>query len=323
VLTAGYLRWAEAIETPALGQLDIVDQQALPARSDPRELIRAAAKATDLADHLAAIEQRHPFYDAVRKALAAEQAGPARSSRMRLLHANLARARLLPREGRHIVVDTATQRLWLFDGRQIERSMKVVVGAPAAQTPTMASVVEEAIARPYWNVPEDLAQDRVARRVLRHGVQHLRQQHLKLLSDWTDDAVEIAPDTVDWKAAAARQVSIRLRQDPGPWNMMGAMKFMIRNDQGIYLHDSPERALFKRANRLESAGCIRVEDWRLLANWLFEGAPPSEISDPEQIHRLPRPVPIYVLHLTVDPTNPARKVADAYGRDRLLLAAVS
>lgn len=305
LLTAAYLAWARALETPALSRIDIVVPQALAPPTDPRLLIRAAARTDDLAVHLAALEQRHPFYDALRTALAAERENPRPSPRERLLLADLERARVLPHIGRHIVVDLGTQRLWMFDGRRLDGEMKVITGATDSPTPTMASLVEEAIARPYWNIPEDLAQARIARRVLRHGTSHLDRQHLKLLSDWTDNAVEIAPDAIDWKAAAARRLSIRVRQEPGPWNMMGEMKFLIRNDQGIYLHDTPERTLFHRADRRLSAGCIRVEDWRRLADWLFDGTAPAADGPPEQTHRLPRPVPIHVLHLSVDPTAPS------------------
>lgn len=282
--------------------------EALPTPTDPRKLVRAAARADDLAAFLAAQEQRHPFYNAVRTALAAERAGPRRARREQQLRADLEHTRALPRTGRHIVVDLGSQQLWMFDGQQLAGTMKVIVGAPDTRTPTMVSLVEEAVARPYWNVPEDLAQTRIAPRVLRHGTVHLQQQHLKLLSDWTDQAVELAPDAVDWKAAAARRVSVRVRQEPGPWNMMGEMKFLIRNDLGIYLHDTPERDLFRRKDRRLSAGCIRVEDWRRLADWLFEGDPPPGQGAPEQVHPLPHAVPIHVLRFATAPAGPARAV---------------
>ena len=311
-LTDAYIAWAQALEAPSLHRVDLVVPEALTASADPRDLIRKAARTPDMTAYLDAMERRHPFYDRLRAALAAERAGPMRPARLERLLVNLERTRGLPKTGRHLVVDIGSQRLWMFDGRTPEGEMKVIVGAADNRTPTMISLVEEAIARPYWNVPEDLAQTRIARRVLRQGVQHLDAQHLRLLSDWTDDAVEITPDRVDWKAVAARRIGLRVRQEPGPWNMMGNMKFLVRNNLGIYLHDTPERALFRRSNRALSAGCIRVADWRRLADWLFEGDPPPEDGPPEQAYRLPAPVPIHVVRLTIDPTAPGRTVADPY-----------
>ena len=81
----------------------------------------------------------------------------------------------------------------------------------------------------------------------------------------------IDPKTVNWKAiASGRQApTILVRQQPGPWNSMGAMKFEMPNDYGIYLHDTPLKEYFSLANRAKSNGCIRVEDYRRLANWIF------------------------------------------------------
>jgi murein L,D-transpeptidase YcbB/YkuD len=38
------------------------------------------------------------------------------------------------------------------------------------------------------------------------------------------------------------------------------MKFMFPNDLGIYLHDTPDKALFNKGTRHFSSGCVRLED---------------------------------------------------------------
>ncbi|HKH28471.1 MAG TPA: L,D-transpeptidase family protein, partial [Sphingomicrobium sp.] len=52
----------------------------------------------------------------------------------------------------------------------------------------------------------------------------------------------------------------RLVQLPGPKNSLGQVKFDMRNDQAIYLHDTPAKALFGRPERHRSHGCVRVQD---------------------------------------------------------------
>jgi murein L,D-transpeptidase YcbB/YkuD len=54
---------------------------------------------------------------------------------------------------------------------------------------------------------------------------------------------------------------------PGPQNPLGRIMFDLDNDEFIYLHDTNERALFDRAQRALSHGCIRVERARALAAW--------------------------------------------------------
>src|SRR5687768_15493091 len=92
-----------------------------------------------------------------------------------------------------------------------------------------------------------------------------------------------------------------VRQLPGPWNSMGEMKFEMPNDYGIYLHDTPLKEKFN-GDRWISNGCVRLEDYRRFASWVF-GRPPQVTSSREQIIPLPRPVPIYMTYLTVKATG--------------------
>ena len=80
---------------------------------------------------------------------------------------------------------------------------------------------------------------------------------------------------IDWRAVAAGRVQVHLRQKPGPANSMGKMKFMFPNAQGIWLHDTPEKEKIEDAARLQSNGCVRLEDAPRFARWLFNGRPPK------------------------------------------------
>jgi murein L,D-transpeptidase YcbB/YkuD len=117
-----------------------------------------------------------------------------------------------------------------------------------------------------------------------------------------------------------------MRQLPGGGNVMGAMKFMMPNELGIYLHDYPDKSLFARAERRISSGCVRVEDAPRLAAWLFGGkAPTPQSSAPEQEVDLPEPVPVYITYLTMLPAKGGGLVftGDPYKRDAAALAALS
>src|SRR3546814_10468881 len=84
---------------------------------------------------------------------------------------------------------------------------------------------------------------------------------------------------------------------------MGDVKFMFPNDRGIFLHDTPDRALFKDDERRFSSGCVRLEDAGRLGKWLF-GQPIRTKSDaPEQWLKVPEPVPIYITYLTAAPAE--------------------
>jgi murein L,D-transpeptidase YcbB/YkuD len=95
------------------------------------------------------------------------------------------------------------------------------------------------------------------------------------------------------------------------------MKFMLPNDLGIYLHDTPHKDLFRNADRHQSSGCVRLEDAPRLARWLFEGRVPRPSGAPEERVDLPSPVPVYLAYFTALPSADGGVVfqGDPYGRD--------
>jgi murein L,D-transpeptidase YcbB/YkuD len=239
----------------------------------------------------------------------------------RLILANIERARAIPaRAGRYILVDTASARLWMVENGRIAGSMRVIVGKPAMPTPVMAGLIRYAVFNPYWNLPPDLIRKR-ARNVLRRGTRAIAAEQLQILSDWTPRARTLAPGQVDWRAVASGRRFVNLRQRPGPGNMMGRVKFMMPNDLGVYLHDTPLRHFFARADRRISSGCVRLEDASRLARWLFEGRPPQPSGAAEQRVDLPEAVPVYIAYFTALPSRDGIVFQpDRYGRDRSALA---
>jgi L,D-transpeptidase YcbB len=242
------------------------------------------------------------------------------AARRDLLRLNLERARLLPSPWtRHVVVDAASARLWYYDGGAEQGTMRVVAGTPETPTPAMAGTLRYATLNPYWNVPVDLVAKRIAPKVI--AGQSLTRMGYEALSGWTADATVIDWRTVDWHAVAAGTLQLRVRELPGRGNSMGTVKFMFPNDQGIYLHDTPQKALFAKADRHLSNGCIRLEDAPRLGRWLFGRALTPDGRQPEQHVALDRPVPVYLLYLTASPAGEAIAFpADVYGRDREALA---
>jgi murein L,D-transpeptidase YcbB/YkuD len=302
------------------------DPQFRPPAANRRAVLEAVAAAPSLEEGVEAAARTNPIYGGLRAALAAERArgGP----NVALLTANLDRARGLPADlgRRYILVDVTAQRLWIYEnGRPID-GMKVVVGKPAESTPQMAALVRYVVFRPYWNMPPELAQASLAPRVLKQGLGYFRAQHLEALSDWTDRAHPIDPTTIDWRAVAGGQ-DLRVRQQPGPDNMMGKVKFMFPNDRGVYLHDSPLRSLFVGDGRFASAGCVRLEDAQRLARWLVgdDAVAKGEAPGPPEMRvDLSEPVPVYIVYFTAFPTTKGLSLRkDVYQRDPALIAQVT
>ncbi len=126
----------------------------------------------------------------------------------------------------------------------------------------------------------------------------------------------IPSDQIDWKAVAAGQKTIRVRQLPGPQNSMGKLKFSFANGEDIYLHDTPSKALFAKARRDLSNGCVRLEDAQRFGRWLLGREPVAPSAEPEQFVQLPKGIPIYLTYLTAQPVDgKIVYTTDIYGRD--------
>ena len=280
------------------------------------QILLTATAAPSLERHLQTVSGVNPIYAQLRDtAWSQAQAALGASPDPRLL-ANLERARALPAGGRYVLVDAATQRLWMYENGQAVDSMKVIVGMRDLPTPLIASIMHYVTLNPYWNVPHHLVRKTIAPNVQKQGLSYLKTRGYEVMDRWTDDAAVVPADQIDWKAVQAGKIQIRVRQKPSAANSMGKMKFPFPSGEDIYLHDTPSKALFAKDSRALSNGCVRLEDAPRLARWLLGRDPIAPSSDPEIRVQLPQGVPIYLTYLTAQPTAAGvTYLSDVYGWD--------
>lgn len=247
--------------------------------------------------------------------------------RIRQVMLNLERWRWLPHNlgSRYIIVNTADFNLKAVKKGRMDLQMRVVVGRPARRSPVFSASMTYLVVNPYWNVPTTIAIEDILPE-LQKDVSYLAPQRIRVFQNWDVDAPEIDPATVDWQAYHANRFPFRLRQDPGPQNALGRIKFMFPNPFAVYLHDTPNRALFKRTQRDFSSGCIRVESPAVLADFVLSGNrrwTPEALAEVIQkgdnrIIRLKQPVPVHLLYMTAwsDKTGVIQFRRDIYDRDR-------
>jgi murein L,D-transpeptidase YcbB/YkuD len=237
---------------------------------------------------------------------------------------NMERARRLPAPGelkRHIIVDTGSAMILMYDKDKLVGSMRAAVGAKDTQTPMMAALIRYADVNPYWNIPGSLQVKLIAPRVLEQGLKYLTDRHDEVFAGTSANSPLIDPATVDWQAVKDGKLTLRMRQGPGGGNSMGKIKFMMPNKFGIYLHDTPDKTVFNVDQRWISNGCIRLQDADQLAAWLFGVMPEGRDPDVEERVDLPEPVPVFVTYLTVEATADGIMFrADPYGRDPAVLS---
>jgi murein L,D-transpeptidase YcbB/YkuD len=318
MLSSAFVAYARDMKhDPGIGII-YVDPELRPAPPTAAALLTTAAQAPSLSDYIQQMGWMNPIYAKLRQAIASRLY--ANAVQYRLLTLNLDRARALPSgSGRYVIVNPPAARLYMYESGQVVDSMRVVAGRPdpIAQTPMMNAFIRYEALNPYWNAPEDIAARKLAPNVLKRGRAYLNEKGYEILSSWDNPKV-IDPMSIDWKAVVDGRAKVIMRQKPGPANSMGRMKFMFPNRQGIWLHDTPEKEKIEDAARLESNGCVRLEDAPRLARWLFNGRPPqTKGARPEQKVNLPTPVPLYITYLTAVPSGTSIVYFDDfYGKDR-------
>jgi murein L,D-transpeptidase YcbB/YkuD len=251
-------------------------------------------------------------------------------ARIDQLRVNLERARWLLHaiKGEYVIIDIAGYRAaYIRDGKTVWES-RAQVGQPYRETPVFRSALSYLVINPTWTVPPTVLGKDVLPAMSRDSG-YLAKRKLRVLDQ---DGAEVDPATIEWSRHTARSFPYLLRQDPGPDNALGRIKFMFPNEHQVYLHDTPNRALFERDQRTFSSGCIRIEKPLELAELLLEdgqGWSRERIlaaieSKHTQTVYLPRRVPILLLYWTVavgeDGTVGFRR--DIYGRDRAVLQAL-
>ena len=225
--------------------------------------------------------------------------------RIRQVELNLERWRWIPRQlgDPHVLVNIAGFRLELVrQGNSVWRT-RIVVGKAYSPTPVFSDRIVAIIANPPWNVPEGIAVHEYVPE-LQKDPRALERDGIRLLKGSGEDPVEIDPATVDWRSIDDKgEFPFRLRQDPGPDNALGRLKFQLTNDFQIYLHDTPAKSLFDQSDRDLSHGCIRVEKPLELAQQILDDSSRpllSEALQKTEERDLPvkPPVSIHILYLT-------------------------
>ncbi|MCI5143516.1 MAG: hypothetical protein D3909_17700, partial [Candidatus Electrothrix sp. ATG1] len=248
---------------------------------------------------------------------------------------NMERWRWLPHqlEGRRILVNVAGFRLVGMNDRKVEITMPVIVGKVEHKTPVFNHVMTYIEVNPYWNIPPSIARNEIVAKVLKNP-SYLQQQRIRVFADWQAGAAEIMPQSIDWRNIGRGINQLRLRQEPGPKNALGRIKFMFPNNKNVYMHDTPTHSLFRQTRRTFSHGCIRLSRPVELATYVL-GNDHQRVSRKQleariaskqrKVFVLNQPLPVHLIYQTtrVDrATGTAYFYDDIYGRDVRLAAAV-
>jgi murein L,D-transpeptidase YcbB/YkuD len=224
----------------------------------------------------------------------------------------------------YLAVNIAGFHAYHYEGTTADWSSKVQVGKPFRRTPVFKSKIKYIVFNPTWTVPPTILEKDILPK-LKKNPGYLSEKKISVI-DRKGRTVD--PNSVNW-TQYHKNIPYTLRQEPGPQNALGRMKFIFPNKHFIYLHDTPNRSLFGRNDRAFSSGCIRVDKDIELAELLLQNPAKwnresiRKLLDTNQTQRvnLPKPKPVMLLYVTIwfDENDNFIFIKDVYERDPAVL----
>jgi len=248
--------------------------------------------------------------------------------RIRQIELNLERWRWLPQNlgNPYIMVNIAGYGLEVVENEATVLTMKIVVGTAFQKTPVFSGKMTYIEMNPYWNVPHSIATEETLEKIQKNP-DFFAKENMKVFKA-EPNGEEVSPGSIDWSALTENNFPYRLRQEPGPRNPLGRIKFMFPNKHSVYLHDTSDPQLFRKERRGFSHGCIRIEKPMDMAAFVMRGSKEWTIEKVEAVLKtkettvanLPKPIPVHILYFTAwgNGDGTVHFLEDIYRRDERL-----
>lgn len=224
----------------------------------------------------------------------------------------------------YVWVNIPSYYLTVVDNDTVVLRSKTIVGASATPTPELVSQISNFITYPQWTVPYSIVFKEMLPKI-RKDTNYLKKENLMVVDRY--DSV-IAPSTINWASLNKNKFPYTIRQREGDDNSLGVLKFNFRNKYSVYLHDTNARWLFSKSERALSHGCIRVQQWRAMANFLVRNDTikyhPDTLSRwiaRQEKHTVSgfKKVPVYIRYFTCEGVDgQIRFYDDIYAEDKML-----
>jgi murein L,D-transpeptidase YcbB/YkuD len=246
---------------------------------------------------------------------------------------NMERWRWLPDDmggeaGIYVWANIPEFRVRVVKGGKVAFTERVIVGKTNKQTPVFSDMMEWIEIHPTWYVPNSIKVADIKPSLRRITSKVMERYHLRL------DCGKYGRDwkKIDWNKVDIRGCSVS--QPPGKRSVLGDFKFKFPNKHIVYMHDTPQKGLFKSARRTYSHGCVRIQNPRRMAEILLEhdkGMTSSRLGEilkgPKRLHKedLNKHVPVHMTYFTAifDDEGVFSTRPDVYGHDRRLAQALT
>lgn len=236
--------------------------------------------------------------------------------------------RWMPRDlGRtHVLVNIPSYSVHVVEDGKTTLTERIIVGKPGTPTPVFSKPMTTIVLRPSWYLPDSikieklLSAARRGRSLESQGI--VVKKGKRTVKSWQ----------VNWEKA--KLSAYQIYQPSGDDNALGNVKFLFPNKHSVYLHDTPNKSLFKASDRRFSHGCVRLNDPLSFAQKVldldkgegsFNAARLADSGPSNNEISLDTPLPVHIGYFTawIDDNGNAEFYEDGYGHDKRVTLALA
>ena len=212
-----------------------------------------------------------------------------------------------PAKSRHVIVNIPDFRLYYKEEGREKLSMRVIVGDEEHHTPIFSNKISFIVLNPYWIIPDSIVKNEMIPNIIKNP-DYLKISGYEVRKTYNTRAKPINTSKINWARVLKRGQTKRYKfmQPPGKKNALGKIKFKFPNRFSVYLHDTPNKKLFKKGRRAFSHGCIRLSDPKALLSTFAPHERSVNYNRAKRVLRgknkkqlnLANKVPVHIVYLT-------------------------
>jgi L,D-transpeptidase YcbB len=184
---------------------------------------------------------------------------------LKIIAMNMDRYKRLPSKmpDKYVWVNLPGFYLHVIDHDTVAFESRVVCGKPETPTPLLNSSIYNMVTYPQWTIPTSIIKKEVLPG-LKASPGYLKRKGYSLVDSKGN---EVDPWKIKW-SKYHDDIPWKVVQGSGDDNALGVYKFNFYSPFDVYMHDTNQRYFFSRKMRALSHGCVRVQEWEKLANYI-------------------------------------------------------
>ena len=328
-----YARHARGGRIPDPAQMLSTNLDRRPQWIEPKTVIDGLASTHEPDAYLRSLEPQHPQFEKLRQIYLTLLGKSGNSGRLsgdaKRLRANMEMWRWMwPNMGDLYILNNVPEFMqYVYKDGKVIRAEKIVAGQLDKQTTIFSRPLKHVVLRPMWRVPESIKVNELWPSLIKGGGL-MRQYGLQLE---TKDGRPLDWRKIDWATTDIRNYEVT--QPPGPKSVLGHVKFSFPSQHTIYMHDTPDKWMFKPAQRTLSHGCLRVQKPMQLAEIILNEDKGWDATKIVELDRsgplnneipIEKEIPIHIVYFTawVDDAGKLKTFRDVYGHEKRVTQAL-